>query len=143
MKNRGAGNNDVERYAKRGITVCERWNKFENFLADMGERPAGTSLDRIDNDKGYYPENCRWADAKTQSRNKSNNSVFEINGETKTLVEWSEVYSISYMALKQRVRFGMPILEALTRPVVPRRWNSEEAKAAQAKGVGNRKRKSV
>lgn len=77
MLNRCNNQNNAayKRYGGRGITVCETWLKFENFLQDMGEPNLNESIDRINNDKGYYKENCRWATAKTQNRNKSNTKL--------------------------------------------------------------------
>lgn len=67
---RDSGSKDYKWYGARGIKVCKRWNIFENFLADMGCRPPGKSLDRINNEKGYSPNNCRWATAKQQANNR-------------------------------------------------------------------------
>lgn len=77
-------------YGARGVKICERWMKFTNFYADMGDPPDGMSLDRIDNEGGYCPENCRWANTKVQAYNKRTTILLEIDGETKTLLEWSE-----------------------------------------------------
>ena len=96
MKDRCLNNNnkDFKRYSDRGITVCERWrNSFENFLADMGPRPSlKHSVDRIDNDKGYSPENCRWGTKSEQSRNRSriktNTSGFTGVNYCKVMKKW-------------------------------------------------------
>lgn len=92
MKQRCDNPNDKSyfNYGGRGISVCERWQSFENFYADMGPRPDGHSLDRIDSDGNYCPENCRWADARTQARNRRSNVLIAIDGVEKSVVEWSE-----------------------------------------------------
>lgn len=69
------GYHNYHLYGGAGIRVCERWGVFANFLADMGERPAGMTLDRRDNTKGYSPDNCRWATSTTQNRNSSNTKL--------------------------------------------------------------------
>lgn len=74
-------------YGARGITVCERWHKFENFYADMGQKPEGMSLDRIDNDGGYNKDNCRWASLHTQSRNKRSNIFVSVQGRRMVLAD--------------------------------------------------------
>lgn len=99
-------NVSIGNYSKNKITVCERWiNSFANFLEDMGKAPdKDSTLDRIDNNLGYSPENCRWADWNTQANNKENNLVFIYNNEAHTLKEWSRILGIKYTTLYLRIK---------------------------------------
>lgn len=104
------------RYGARGIQVCDRWNWFENFLADMGERPSKYhSIDRIDNQKGYEPSNCRWATAEIQQCNTRKNHVVECNGERKTLSMWGRDprVSVTGLTISKRLQRGWSIEKAL------------------------------
>ena len=76
-------------YGGRGITYCERWEKFENFFADMGESPRGKSIERKNNEGNYEPRNCKWATRKEQGANKRNNRYLEFNGQNLTIAEWT------------------------------------------------------
>src|SRR5204863_7300664 len=76
-------------YGGRGITVCERWHVFKNFLADMGPRPPGYQLDRIDNDGGYQPGNCRWTTSSKNNNNKRTNRRITYLSKTQTTTEWA------------------------------------------------------
>lgn len=93
-------------YGGRGIVVCERWHSFENFLADMGERPPGMQIDRIDNDGPYSPDNCRWVDRKTQCRNKSTNTLVTWNGRTQTISAWCEETGAEERTVSNRLKRG-------------------------------------
>lgn len=94
------------RYGGRGIKVCDRWQEFENFLSDMGEPPVGASIDRIDNDGDYTPENCRWATVQEQQNNISTNRLFTHDGKTQTLAQWARELGIAYHVLKYRLNHG-------------------------------------
>jgi len=101
-------NPNVIRYPKyggRGIEVCERWREsFSAFLADMGEKPGPEySMDRVDVNGNYEPNNCRWATRQEQMRNKTNNHFVECFGQRKTIVEWSEETGIPHRVIQQRL----------------------------------------
>ena len=96
------------------ITYCERWKKFVNFFEDMGIRPDGTSLDRINPSGNYEPENCRWADILTQENNRSNNVFYEIDGEKLTLTQIARKYGVSRSNLANKIYIKkMSMKEAL------------------------------
>lgn len=90
-------------YGARGITYDPRWESFETFLADMGERPKGTTLDRIDGTKGYSRGNCRWATPTEQTRNRRIARTFEYRGERRTVEEWAALYGLTYAATYNRL----------------------------------------
>jgi len=106
---------NYSRYGGRSITVCKRWLKFENFLEDMGERPPNRTLERINNNKGYYKENCRWATQKEQARNRRNNHLIIYNGITQCIAAWAEELNINQHTLANRIfRYGWSIEKAFT-----------------------------
>lgn len=109
--------NCFKSYGGRGISICERWRTFENFIADMGECPPGLSIDRIDVNGDYEPSNCRWADMKTQSRNKRKNRLLTHNNQTRCVAEWAEIYGVDRCIIKDRLRLGWDTQDALEIPV--------------------------
>lgn len=116
---------DYYRYGGRGIKVCDRWkNSFDLFVADMGERPPGTSLDRIDNDGNYEPENCRWADAFVQGNNCRTNRKLNINGETLGLEQAARKYGISAKRIWARLNKGWSEENAVLTPLLHNRHDS-------------------
>lgn len=100
-------------YGARGITVCRRWRKFENFFSDMGTRPESKELDRIDNDGDYTLENCRWATRKRNSRNRRSNRTITLDGETYCLAEWGEIRGMTPGKIGDRLRYGWTEREAV------------------------------
>lgn len=100
---------EYKSYGGRGISVCDRWQTFENFLADMGEAPPNLSLDRIDNDRGYEPGNCRWATTKQQTSNRRTTVLIEYSGETMTLSAAASLAKVRYDTAYRRLKRGAPI----------------------------------
>ncbi len=104
------------RYGGRGITVCEEWQTFQNFYADMYPRPEGHSLERINSDLGYYPENCKWSSRLEQSNNLSSNVNLTFNGKTQSVSMWARELDIPVRTLHNRIANGWTTDKALTTP---------------------------
>lgn len=109
MKQRCHNPNDKSyaRYGAKGIQVCQSWrDSFDSFISDMGPRPDGHTLERIDSKGNYEPGNVRWATYTEQARNTSRNHLHTIGGVTKCLAEWCEITGESWSAVKKRVAAG-------------------------------------
>ena len=117
-------NKNMGYYQKDNITVCDRWRySFENFIADMGKIPGENySIDRIDNLKGYSPENCRWIPFSKQSRNRRNIINITYQNETRPLKEWARLLGLNYFTLFSRIKDGMPFEEAVRLGSTPKRY---------------------
>jgi hypothetical protein len=111
---------DYAYYGLAGIKICDRWlQSFDNFVADMGLRPEGMTLERKDVNADYSPENCMWATREVQSRNKKLTLKLTYKGETKTLPEWEKITGIPYGTLKARKnRLGYTDEQCLEKPVI-------------------------
>ena len=122
MKARCENPNDkaYKNYGGRGIKVCPQWsgkNGFINFYNDMGDKPPRLSIDRIDNNGNYSPENCRWATKKEQQNNTRTNRMITINGVTKTIHQWCEERGMKYETVRRRIdTYHWPIQDAIFTP---------------------------
>ena len=107
-------NSEYKNYGGRGIGICERWSDFANFHADMGPRPNGLTLERINVNGNYGPDNCTWATRAEQMCNQRRNVKITIDGETKTLEHWARQRGILGSTASYRYRQGKPLEEVLS-----------------------------
>lgn len=107
-------------YGARGIVVCARWKDFELFLSDMGYRPQGTSIDRIDNNRNYEPSNCRWATGFEQANNTRKNRLITVGKKTQTLQQWCNQTGLAHTTVHNRLgRLGWSAADAINTPARP------------------------
>ena len=118
------GYKESQYYFEKGIQVCERWDSFQNFYADMGDRPEGMSIERVDNSRGYSPDNCVWATSREQSINRDNAHLLTVNGETLCRSQWAERTGIDQYTIRHRIRAGWSHEDAVLTPVGETRGQS-------------------
>lgn len=118
-----------KRYGGNGVRVCNRWRLFDNFLADMGQRPDGMTLDRFPDNRGNYrPTNCRWATIQQQQNNKSVNRLITYKGKTQNITEWEKELGMNRCLLSTRLRRGWSIQEAMTVPMQKRKHHGKQTR---------------
>jgi hypothetical protein len=118
-------NKSYPRYGGRGISMCDRWREdFVAFLTDMGVRPSGCSIERINNDGNYEPGNCRWATKREQANNRRSSRFIEFEARRKTLAEWARETGINVPTLHARLAGGWALKDALTTPIRHKRGES-------------------
>lgn len=110
---------DYLRYGGSGVSVSSEWEDVEKFFlwAFSSGYKDGLTIDRVDSNLGYSPENCRWSTQKENNRNRKSNKIIDFNGRSMTMIEWSELLGISYQALKARLINGWGVEKALTTPI--------------------------
>ncbi len=110
-------NKNYLKYGGRGIKICDSWMNFNNFLADMGEAQKGMTLERINTELGYSPENCKWASQLEQVRNRRISHRLTYKDKNLHLKEWAQIFDIKYETLRKRIAKGWDAEMALTTPV--------------------------
>lgn len=105
---------DFKNYGGRGISVCERWNDFALFVADMGERPPAMTIERIDNNLGYDKANCRWASRADQNRNRRFNRIIDVGGMRMILAQAARLTGIGEATIRKRLKLGWSVERAVS-----------------------------
>lgn len=95
------------------IKIDDKWNVFDNFLKDMGERPIGMTIDRIDNKKGYFKDNCKWSNQAEQNRNRSTNVILNFKGKSMCATDWATEIGVHRDTIRKRIKRGLPIEKVL------------------------------
>lgn len=118
-------------YGRRGISVCNRWHDFNNFLEDMGDKPEDLSIERVNNEEGYSPKNCIWATTAIQTRNRRSTRKLTYNGETLCVTDWATKLGIKQVTLSGRIHAGWSVERALSTPTTDS-WHSRRGLPALA-----------